>query len=334
MLIVPAMVARSPSDFGQLLASEGVTQLSQTPSAFLRLMEGVTVAAAADTAADTDTDTAAATDPAALAPWAQRLRHVVFGGEALDPATLKPWFRHRLNPAARLINMYGITETTVHVTWREVCAADVEAGAQRRNVGRPLADLSAYILDAHGEPQPVGVAGELYIGGAGLARWMPDGEIDYLGRLDHQVKIHGYRIELGEIEARLGQHPAISACAVLALQDPRTLQDRLHAWFVASEPLSAAALRQHLARSLPEYMLPHGFNQLEALPLTANGKLDRARLSAQFASRPQLDSPYVMPETAAELALARIWSTVLGGTKSACRTTSSSWARIPSAPIA
>jgi amino acid adenylation domain-containing protein len=353
LVIVPQEAARSPLDFAALLAAEKVTLLSQTPSAFQRLLELAQAQAEAESATDSD---------ASAHAWAQSLRHVVFGGEALEYASLRPWFRHALNPQTHLINMYGITETTVHVSWREISRAEVErqevfSGAS--NVGRPLADLSVYILDQHLQPQPVGVAGELYVGGGGLARgylnrpeltaqrfithpcqpgarlyrsgdlacWNAQGDIIHLGRIDQQVKIHGYRIELGEIEAQLLQHPAISACAVLAVQDRRTLSDRLIAWFVAREALTASQLRSHLATQLPAYMLPHSFQPLSELPLTRNGKLDRERLLQSLQSlqqaedgqgqtlrlaRPRLDAPYVMPETALEIALARIWSAVLG----------------------
>ncbi|SMB27154.1 Non-ribosomal peptide synthetase, terminal component [Sterolibacterium denitrificans] len=343
LVIVPQEVSRSPSDFAELLAEEKVTLLSQTPSAFLRLLELAQVEAD-DGDANVEADAGKAPRRREKHAWAKSLTHVVFGGEVLDYASLRPWFRHRLNPQAHLINMYGITETTVHVTWREVRQSEVEALGASSNVGRPLDDLSAYILDAHLQPQPVGVAGELYVGGAGLARgylnrpeltaqrfiahpyragerlyrsgdlarWNARGEIEYLGRLDHQVKIHGYRIELGEIEARLSAHPAIGSCIVLAVKDMRTLGDRLVAWFVASETLTAGQLRSHLGTSLPDYMIPHGFHQLAEMPLTANGKIDRSRLQADLAARPQLDVPYVMPETPMEVRLAEIWSEVLG----------------------
>jgi amino acid adenylation domain-containing protein len=331
LVIVPGEVARSPADFAELLQQEGVTLLSQTPSAFVRLLE-VTLAEQAGTAAVQGPH------------WGSCLRYVVFGGEALEYASLRPWYRQGLNPATRLINMYGITETTVHVTWRAVSAADAEAGGGR-GVGRPLSDLTAYILDAHREPQPVGVTGELYIGGGGLARgylnrpeltaerfiahpfgendarlyrtgdlarWSADGEIEYQGRIDHQVKIHGYRIELGEIETRLAQHAAVTVCLVMAVNDPRTLQDRLVAYYSASEALGAGTLRSWLGQTLPDYMIPHSFVQVERMPLTVNGKIDRSKLQTNFAMRPQLEVPYVVPETPLELRLARIWSETLG----------------------
>ena len=368
VVIVPSDTARSPSDFAELLAAEGVTLLSQTPSAFLRLLDHARAEADAQPESTELAEMAEIAEAAstAIAPWAQPLQNIVFGGEALEYASLRPWYRlgrDSLNPATRLINMYGITETTVHVTWREVSRAEVSpdvslndrpemAGHSRSNIGRPLDDLTAYILDTHLEPQPVGVAGELYIGGAGLARgylnrpeltaerfithtftpaappqrlyrtgdlarWTPRGEIDYLGRLDHQVKIHGYRIELGEIETRLASHPDITAALVLAVADKRTLQPRLVAWYCAgstgsSTAINTSQLRAWLGQTLPEYMIPHSFVQLDALPLTANGKIDRARLQTDLSARPQLDVPYVAPTTPAEIRLAQVWREVLG----------------------
>ena len=363
LVIVPQEVARSPLDFAALLATEKITLLSQTPTAFQRLLELTQVGL----------ETAQGHGSASLSSlpsptWAQHLTHIVLGGEALEYASLRPWFgpgaqsgkradsSHALNPQTHLINMYGITETTVHVSWREILSVDVMSAASHSqtagsNVGRPLDDLQVYILDARLQPQPVGVAGELHVGGAGLAAgylqrpeltaqrfidhpwqpgeklyrsgdlacWNAQGEIIHLGRVDQQVKLHGYRIELGEIEAQLLLHPAISACAVLAVQDRRTLHERLVACFVARETLTASQLRKHLSSQLPAYMLPHGFQQLSALPLTRNGKLDRAQLLQQLTddqapglARPRLDAPYVMPETALEIQLASIWSAVLG----------------------
>ncbi|MCP2010931.1 amino acid adenylation domain-containing protein, partial [Duganella violaceipulchra] len=325
LVVVPQAVTRSPQAFTQLLAAEQVTMLSQTPSAFLRLLEGV----------------AAGLDGA----WAATLRYVVFGGEALEYGSLRPWFRNGLNPGTALINMYGITETTVHVTWKEVSAAEVEAGGAS-DVGRPLADLYCYILDAHREPVPAGVTGELYVGGAGLARgylnrpelnaerflanpfvgqpsarlyrsgdlarWSATGGIDYLGRIDHQVKIHGYRIELGEIEAALGRHAGVSACVVLAVKDVRQLQDKLVAYYSAADSLTASALRAFLGQTLPEYMLPSAFVHIAEMPLTINGKIDRSKLKSDLTLRPALDVVYRAPQTSMQIRLANIWGEVLG----------------------
>ncbi len=331
LVIVPQSVTRSPQAFCALLAEQQVTLLSQTPSAFVRLLE----------------TTQSGVDPG----WARALRYVVFGGEALEYASLRPWYRGQLNPATHIINMYGITETTVHVTWRAVTESDVEDGGGR-SIGRPLADLRSYILDEHLEPVPIGVTGELFIGGAGLARgylnrpaltaerfipdpfgataghsgarlyrtgdlarWRADGELDYQGRIDHQVKIHGYRIELGEIEAALARHASVTSCVVMAIRDQRTLQDRLVAYYCANETLTATVLRAYLGQTLPEYMIPGAFVQAPVMPLTVNGKVDRQKLQSSFGAiteRPQLDVPYVAPSTPMEIQLAKIWGEVLG----------------------
>ncbi|WP_187650951.1 amino acid adenylation domain-containing protein, partial [Xenorhabdus indica] len=211
LVIVPAVCARSPQAFYALLCQERVTVLNQTPSAFRQLIP-----------AQDDT--------------AHSLRCIIFGGEALDLPMLAPWIAHNPVQQTRLVNMYGITEITVHATYRELTGEDITEG-RGSLIGQPLPDLRAYLLDHHGQPVPIGVTGELYIGGAGVARgylnrpaltaerfmadpfstapdarlyktgdlgrWLPDGSIEYLGRNDFQVKIRGFRIELGEIEARL-----------------------------------------------------------------------------------------------------------------------------------
>jgi amino acid adenylation domain-containing protein len=228
LVVVPYRTSRSPVDFLDLLRREQVTVLNQTPSAFRQLTR---VAGLYDE------------DGGKF-----HLRYVVFGGEALDAASLRPWFDHFGDRHPLLINMYGITETTVHVTYRPLSVEDLKGSAIP--IGRAIPDLSAYILDLDMTPVPVGVAGELYIGGAGLARgylgrpeltaerfvgnpfaqkpgerlyrtgdlarWRANGEIEYAGRIDHQVKIRGFRIELGEIEARLLAHPGVREAVVSA----------------------------------------------------------------------------------------------------------------------
>src|SRR5438270_7522568 len=251
-----------------------------------------------------------------------RLRYVIFGGEALEPAILKPWYGRGRKWNPQLVNMYGITETTVHVTYRPLQMSDsLEKGSP---VGKRLGDLRIYLLDGEGEPVPLGAVGEIYVGGAGVARgylnrpdltkerfvkdrfcaeagarmyktgdlgrYLADGNLEFLGRNDQQVKIRGFRIELGEIEARLREHPLVREAVVIAREDG---EKRLVAYVVMNvaeegEPGSvatgssdlAAALRAHLAARLPEYMVPAAFVQLEEVPLTLNGKLDRRALPA------------------------------------------------------
>ncbi|MFD0279217.1 amino acid adenylation domain-containing protein [Kitasatospora sp. NPDC127111] len=234
--VVPQEARRNPAACHALVRAEGVTVLSQTPTAFRQFA---------------DADAKAAADAAAggTAERPLALRHVVFGGEALEPGALRAWAdRHPDGP--RLVNMYGITETTVHVTAHPLGPADLAAPGSV--IGRPLADLAVHLLDRRGEPVPPGVPGELCVGGPGLARGylgrpgltaerfvpsplgdgerlyrsgdlarrLPDGELEYLGRIDQQVKVRGHRVELGEIEAELGAHPAVRHAAVLPREAP------------------------------------------------------------------------------------------------------------------
>jgi acyl-coenzyme A synthetase/AMP-(fatty) acid ligase/acyl carrier protein len=312
-------VSRSPGEFYRLLAREGVTVLNQTPSAFAQLMR------------------AAAEEDGAL-----ELRLVIFGGEALNFAELRAWLDRHGEERPRLVNMYGITETTVHVTYRAVRRADVEAGSGSA-IGRPLADLQVYVLDRHLEPLPVGVAGEMYVGGAGLARgylgrpgltaerFVPspfgdgerlyrsgdlarrraDGELEYLGRADTHVKIRGFRIEPGEIEAALLSHAGVAQAAVVARAEGSG-ETRLVAYVVAAggAAAEASALKAHLKASLPDHMVPQAFVLLDALPLTSNGKLDRQALPAP--EQPAAAGAYVAPRNPVEDTLAAIFAEVLG----------------------
>ncbi|WP_141753450.1 non-ribosomal peptide synthetase, partial [Duganella sp. HH101] len=319
LVIVPYLVSRSPDQFHGLLVRAGVTVLNQTPSAFQQLVEA-------------DRHQAGAS--------ALRLRHVIFGGEALNRAALAPWFDKHGYEAPALTNMYGITETTVHVT-RQLLQQD---GTASNSVGRPIPDLASYILDAGLNPVPVGVAGELHIAGAGLARgylnrgdltadrfipnpfgaagsrlyksgdlarYLEDGSIEYLGRIDHQVKLRGFRIELGEIEAALASLEPVREALVLAREDVAG-DKRLVAYLVAHDGAQlpdAAGLRAALLESLPEYMVPAHFVVLEQMPLTSNGKVDRKALPVPELARSE--DGYVAPRTAAEEIMAGIWAGVL-----------------------
>ncbi|WP_394824378.1 non-ribosomal peptide synthase/polyketide synthase [Pendulispora albinea] len=325
LVVVPHDVARSPDEFYRLVCREGVTILNQTPSAFRHFMAAQ-----------------------AAHPTAHRLRTIVFGGEALDVAALEPWHARNPGELPRLVNMYGITETSVHATYRPLVRAEV-ARAGSSPIGRRIPDLRIYILDRHGRPVPVGVAGELYIGGAGVARgylhrpeltaerfvrdpfvhgpgsgssrssrlyrsgdlgrWLPDGSIEYLGRNDDQVKIRGFRIELGEIEARLGSCPGVREAAVLVREDEPG-EKRLVGYYAAAEPVAVENLRAHLSSVLPDYMVPAAYVYLETLPLTAHGKLDRLALPA-----PDDDAytarGYEAPRGEVETILAGLWSELL-----------------------
>jgi amino acid adenylation domain-containing protein len=283
LVIVPYRTSRTPEAFAALLAAEQITVLNQTPSAFAQLL-GV------------DRET----------PLPASLRLVIFGGEPLDAGPLRSWFDRHPETACRLVNMYGITETTVHVTAQPVGRA--EALAASRSVGRPLPGWHVYVLDRHGRFVPPGVAGELYVGGVGVAgaylnrpeltaarflpdpfangpmyrtgdlgRLHPDGRLDHLGRVDSQVQLRGHRVELGEVRARLLDTPGVRSAAVVLRQDPADpVAARLDAYLVGDvEPNEVC---RHAASFLPDYMVPATITVLPALPLTANGKVDEARL--------------------------------------------------------
>ena len=325
LVVVPHGVSRSPEAFLDLLRRERVTVLNQTPSAFHGLVRA---------------------DEAAPAGGGLALRYVVFGGEALDPAALRPWTERHGDARPRLVNMYGITETTVHVTYRPVTREEVEAAGGSR-VGVAIPDLAVYLLDRHGEPVPAGVPGEMFVAGAGvargylgrpeltaerfvpdpfsgvpgarlyrsgdLARLRPGGDLEYLGRIDHQVKVRGFRIEPGEVEAALAALPEVRECVVLAREDAPG--DRRLVGYVVPAAGSAPtvdALREGLRARLPEHMVPAAFVVLDRFPLTGNGKVDRRALPAPDAARPELEGAFVAPRTEAERVLARVWAEVLG----------------------
>jgi acyl-coenzyme A synthetase/AMP-(fatty) acid ligase len=310
---------RSPRAMLDLLEREQVTVLNQTPSAFRALV-------------DTDAD---ADGP----PRRLRLRYVVFGGEALDFQSLRPWFARHGDDTPRLINMYGITETTVHTTYRRVRAADLDRPGSM--IGVPLPDLKVHLLDQCGAPVPIGVPGEIHVGGAGvargywerpeltaarficdpygegllyrsgdLARYREDGELEYLGRSDDQVKIRGYRIEPGEIQEVLAACPGVRHALVLAR--PRGPDHELIAYVVGdAEP---AALRAQLRARLPEHMVPAAFVPLDAFPLTPHGKVDRQALPSPSEQR-AVGSDDTRPRTSSEALVSEVMCEILGLTR-------------------
>jgi len=324
LVLVPYLVSRDPTEFHALLVREGVTVLNQTPSAFRQLM-GV------DSRENASDDLA--------------LRFVILGGEQLDFQSLRPWFERHGDAKPQLVNMYGITETTVHVSYRPIAIADLDA-ARDSMIGEPIPDLDILLLDSHLQPVPVGVPGEIFVGGAGiargylnrpeltaerfianpfstdptsrlyrsgdLARRTSHNDLAYLGRIDLQVKIRGFRIELGEVEAVLKQHKAIRDAVVLARED-RPGDKRLVAYVVPARgrPMIANELRGFLLSRLPDYMVPAAFLTLEALPLTANGKIDRTLLSASEAEFEFAKQAHVYPRNAVEVQLMRIWEQIL-----------------------
>jgi amino acid adenylation domain-containing protein len=324
LLIVPYLISRSPESFYELLSAWKVTVLNQTPSAFRQLMQ---------------------VDEDSVSRRSLALRLVIFGGEALDIAALRPWFERHGDEKPRLVNMYGITETTVHVTYRPLASKDsIENTASL--IGMPIPDLQLYILDNHLEPVPIDVAGEIYVAGAGVSRgylnrpsltaerFIPDpfsarpgarlyktgdsarhlvnGDVEYLGRIDQQVKIRGFRIELGEIEATLLDHPLVRSAIVIA-KDSEADEKQLIAYIVptAQQAPGSAELRSGLKKKLPDYMLPAHFVMIDALPLTPNGKIDRKALPDPEAARPGLGATFVEARTAMEKTLAGIWADTL-----------------------
>ncbi|MEK6350588.1 MAG: amino acid adenylation domain-containing protein [Burkholderia sp.] len=318
LVVVPFVVSRSPEEFAALLRRERVTVLNQTPSAFRQLMAVPGIY-----------------DGEPLA-----LREVIFGGEALEPQTLAPWIARFGDAQPRLVNMYGITETTVHVTYRPIGANDLDEGVSP--VGVRIPDLGIYVLDAERNLVPVGVTGELYVGGSGvargylnrasltaerfvpdpfgtngerlyrtgdLARWTADGALEYLGRIDHQVKIRGFRIELGEIDAQLLAQAGVRESITLAQEGPSGARLVSYVTAKGDAALDGQALRTALGATLPDYMVPTAILPLAALPLTANGKVDRKALP-----QPEFESAaeYEAAQGEAEEVLASIWRDVLG----------------------
>ncbi|MFH9650584.1 amino acid adenylation domain-containing protein [Streptomyces anulatus] len=330
LVVVDHWTSRQPEDFHALLVRERVSVLSQTPSAFTQLVAA---------------DRTGGELPA--------LRLVVLGGEPLDARPLLGWFDRHPEDRCRLVNMYGITETTVHVTAATVTRREALAGS--RSVGRPLPGWSVRVLDPHGRPVPPGAPGEIHVGGAGVAlgylhrpaptaerfvpdvvdpagrlyrsgdlgRLLPDGTLEHLGRIDDQVKVRGFRIEPGEIRHVLLEDPAVSAVAVTvtggAGGDAAAV--RIDAYVVPAPGAGEdpGSVRDRAARLLPPHMVPATVTVLPALPLTANGKLDPARLPVPGARRPPAPAvatatpaPAAEPPEAPAAVLAGIWRDVFG----------------------
>jgi amino acid adenylation domain-containing protein len=323
LVVVPYEVSRSPKEFCKLLADEKITVLNQTPSAFYQLIQ-------AEEHGATEKELA--------------LRLVIFGGEALELKYLKPWFKRHGDKKPQLVNMYGITETTVHVTYRPISWKDVESG-QGSVIGEPIPDLQLYVLNGNLEPLPIGVAGELYVGGAGLgrgylsrpelteerfipdpfsrrpgarlyktgdvARFLPNRDLEYLGRADQQVQIRGFRVELGEIESVLAENEAIRQVVVI-VREEQPGDQRLVAYFVRvpDRAVDISELRKHLRAKVPEYMVPQYFVELERIPLNSSGKVDRRALPEPRLDR-QADESYVAPQGESERILTAIWEELL-----------------------
>ncbi|WP_280475369.1 non-ribosomal peptide synthetase, partial [Nocardia asiatica] len=324
VVVVDYLTSRSPEQFRELLIREQVTVLNQTPSAFYQLAEA---------------DRAAHHDEGKFA-----LRYIVFGGEALDLRQLRRWYERHPVDAPWLVNMYGITETTVHVSFLSLDEQMADNPASV--IGRALPGLDAYVLDDRVHPAPVGVAGEIYVAGAQLSRgylgragltaarfvanpfgapgsrmyrsgdigrWVGFGgqaTLEYAGRGDQQVQLRGFRIELGEIEAALLRCPGVSQAVVVVRADEHA-GDRLVGYVVpdAGASLDASVLRTQVSEFLTGYMVPDAVVVLDVLPLTANGKLDRRGLP-----EPEFVSGVVFraPGSPVEQAVAEVFAGLLG----------------------
>ncbi|MCY9043624.1 amino acid adenylation domain-containing protein, partial [Bacillus inaquosorum] len=315
LVVVSKETARDPHAFRLLLKKERVTVLNQTPTAFYGLMH--------EDQNHTDR---------------LNIRYVIFGGEALQSCMLQSW--NKKYPDTDLINMYGITETTVHVTFKKLSAADI--AKNKSNIGRPLSTLQAYVMDAHMNLQPIGVPGEMYIGGEGVARgylnrdeltadrfvpnpYLPgdrlyrtgdlakrlsNGELEYLGRIDDQVKVRGHRIELGEIQAALLQLPIVKEAAVITRTDEQG-QAAIYAYIVTKDQQAANAseIRTSLKTMLPDFMLPARLIQIDSIPLTVNGKLDQKALPEPEKHAYTADD--IRPKNEIEKVMAEIWEELL-----------------------
>ena len=312
LYLLPASAALPGSDFVNWLDEEAITTVTLPPSA---------LAAAPDAALP-------------------HLRTIIVAGEACPPQVVARW-----SPGRRFFNAYGPTEATVWAT-----VAECRAGEGAPTIGRPIANAAVYLLDEGLRPVPVGVAAELHIGGAGLARgylhhsaltaerfipdpfaqrpgsrlyktgdvarYRADGEIEFIGRVDHQVKVRGYRIETGEVEAALMEHGGVRQCVVVAREDGESGK-RLVAYVVVEDAVESTGAevsewREWMARRVPEYMIPAVYVRLEEMPLTANGKVDRSRLPEPGSARPELREAYAEARSEEERVLAGIWQEVLG----------------------
>jgi amino acid adenylation domain-containing protein len=318
-LVVIAASARTPEQYLEALVVHGVTVVNQTPQALRGLSRAILE----------------------RGTGGLRVRLVITGGEKLTAGVVRGWYQAWRGDPPRFVNMYGITETTVHVTYHTVSESDGEHEAPSV-IGVPLPDMRVSVLDPTGKPVPPGVTGEMFVGGAGvargylgrptltrkrflddtsvgggermyrtgdLARLRSDGSLEYIGRSDDQVKLRGYRIELGEVESVMAALPSVVS-AVADVQETAEGERRLVGYYVGGQA-TPKTVREGLAKLLPEYMVPAVFIQLDALPLTSNGKIDRTALPPPGDERPQLASPYVAPRDETEKQLAGIWADML-----------------------
>jgi len=323
LILMPREIVQTPGVFSKLLEYRQVTVLNQIPSIFYNL---------------------AAELLKSEVKKPLSLRYVIFGGDVLKPALLEKWYERY--PEVKLVNMYGITETTVHVTYKEIGRREIETG--ENNIGSPIPTLSCYIMDNELNPEPMGIEGEIVVGGEGVGRGYLNrveltherfianphvpgerlyrsgdsgrrpprlhGDIEFLGRIDNQVKIRGFRIELGEIEKHLSGHGQIKETVVVAPGDS-TGEKHIRAYFVphdadAAVPASAE-LREYLSHRVPDYMIPAFFIPLKRFPLTPTGKINRNALpEPETGGVP--GTVHEAPRNQTEAALVKIWQEVLG----------------------
>ncbi|MBD2775784.1 non-ribosomal peptide synthetase [Iningainema tapete] len=320
-VIVPDSVVLDPPKFVATLAHHNVTRLVLVPSLLRVLLEN-------------EDD---------LQLRLPKLKLWVTSGEAISIDLLQNF--RLVMPNSTLLNLYGSSEVSADVTYKSI---EPLASVQSRvAIGRPIANTQVYVLDKQQKPLPTGIPGELYVGGAGLARgylnrpdltnerfipnpftdfgfsgrlyktgdrsrYLPNGDLEYLGRIDYQVKVRGFRIELGEIEAVLAQHPVVKQAVVIASPDEPSKQQLVA--YVVSHPqqtVTVSELHHLLKQQLPEYMIPRAFVTLEALPLLPNGKIDRHALRVPDQTRPELQAIYQQPQTEIEKTIAQIWQEVL-----------------------
>ncbi|HEX2867285.1 MAG TPA: amino acid adenylation domain-containing protein [Ignavibacteriales bacterium] len=319
-LIVPERKeVRDITSFLRLVDHHKVTVLNQTPGAFYKFI---------DTSLQRKNN-----DPLSL-------RYVIFGGDKLNPSKLNEWIKAYPVEKVKLINMYGITETTIHVTYHSLTEEEIRTSDGSSNVGKPLPETRVYILDEHNMLAPTGVYGEIFVAGSGLSkgylnrpdltserfipspfasneilyksgdvgRWLYDGTIEYLERCDTQVQIRGFRVEINEIELELRKHKGIEDCVVVAVDKEGTKE--LAAYIIPNEELKITGLKSFLSSSLPEYMIPSYYIKIDKIPLTSNGKLDKKSLP-QAVQNIATGALFENPANSLETELLELWQDVL-----------------------
>lgn len=319
LVIIQQEIARDTEKFLEMLKTEGVTVLNQIPSAFYNLIQ----------------------EEKNFEENRLNLRYVIFGGEALNPLLLREW--KEKYPKTKLINMYGITETTVHVTYKELTDEDVNNNVS--NIGKSIPTLTTYVMDKSLKLVPIGVVGELCVGGKGVARGylnrpeltserfivnpykqyekiyksgdliklLPNGDMEYIGRKDNQVKIRGFRIELGEIKSQILSHELVKDVVVIAKENSEGVK-YLCAYIESKERVSTEELRSYLVKRIPEYMVPTYFINLDRIPITSNGKVDKYALPDPLENL-ELTEEYIAPTNEVQKKLIEVWEDVLGVNK-------------------